>query len=547
MKRIWIIISCALVFFTGALSLRASVTNGVIDTTFRSSIFSGGFGRLNAGKYTDTALSSYNVEINDNSLTGYMWGEQVGWINLNCSNTNTCGTNNFKVANTKYGIISGYAWGENTGWINFGPFLNNSATTVTINNSGEFNGYAWTQNYGWIKFSCDTGDVDYPNSCVKTDWRPVPARPLCNNTLDDDGDGMIDYPSDAGCVSLEDNDEIGPFPPPPLDWMKPQNPVNPSDSCKGILCFIKEKEEEKKDKPKKEEDIFEIKKPTLPPPRPFSYGRRLDPYGRPFSSLNDLDPITFITQGLPNVFDRTFNNIKISYETLLEFAFDTARGASVALSDKEIRSNIGAISVLGLIVSTVVLSMTSFFYTPLAFPELFLIPGRFVSLILSMLGIRKKKESWGKVQTENNIPIDPVFMVLIDSHGREVAGTMTNHRGEYSFSVAPGTYRVLARKYGYEPLHQEMSITVPENGLPTTNIVMKQIIPNVHVKIDKDDKYTVQELVSLVSEAFFVLGAGLVVLLVITNPEKDYIFVASVYALVLIVKSFVVRALKFAK
>lgn len=549
MKRIWIIISCTLVFFAGSSSLSASVDNGTIDSTFRSAIFPGGFGRINAGKYSDPILSSYGVQIRDTELTGFMWGEQVGWINLNCQNRNTCGTNSFKVSNTKYGILSGYAWGENTGWVNFGPFSNNAATTITINNNGELNGYAWTQNYAWIKFSCDPLDVDYPNACVKTDWRPVPVRPICNNTLDDDGDSMIDYPADAGCLNPEDNNEIGPFPPPPLNWIRPVKPVDSINNCSGIICLIKDTDKEiKKDESKKEENVFEIQKPTLPPPRPFSYGGRLDPYGKPItSSLDSVDTITFITQGLPSVFDSIIENIKISSNTLIDFAVETARGASVALSDNETRSNLGAISVLGLIVSTVSLSMTSFFYTPLAFSELFLVPGRFMALLISFFGLKKKKQPWGRVETENATPIDPVFMVLLDEKGYEIAGTMTNHKGEYGFKVAPGTYRVLARKHGYEPLHQEMIITVPENGLPTTNIVMRQIIPSAPLKIDKDDKYSVQEMVSLVSEAFFVLGAALVVLLVITKPEKDYIFVASVYALVLILKSVTVRALRFAK
>jgi len=548
MKRVCLIISCALVFFAGALSLRASIDNGTIDTVYRSAIFPDGFGRINAGKYTDPTLSSYGVQIRDTELTGFMWGENVGWINLNCQNRNTCGINPFKVSNTKYGILSGYAWGENTGWVNFGPFSNNTVSTVTINNNGEFNGYAWTQNYAWIKFTCDPLDAEYPNACVKTDWRPVPVRPLCNNTLDDDGDSMIDYPADAGCLNLEDNDETGPFSP-PVDWINPVKPTDPVNDCLGIVCLTKEVDKEiKKVESKKEKEIFEIKKPTLPPPRPFSYGRRLDPYSKPTgSSLGSIDPITFITQGLPSVFDTTIENIKISSNTLINFAIETARGASVALADNKTRSNIGAISVLGLIVSTISLSMTSFFYTPLAFAELFLVPGRFITLLISLIGLKKKKQPWGRVETENAVPIDPVFMVLLNDKGYEVAGTMTNHKGEYSFNVAPGTYRVLARKHGYEPLQQEMTITVPENGLPTTNIVMRQIIPNVPVKIDKDDKYTVQEMMSLVSEAFFVLGAALVILLIVTKPEKDYIFVASIYAVVLIIKSFIARALRFAK
>lgn len=82
------------------------------------------------------------------------------------------------------------------GWINF--------TGVTINSLGEFSGFASGDISGQISFNC-------ANCAVKTDWRPRSARPQCNNSIDDDGDGKIDYPADPGCSSLDDTDETNTF------------------------------------------------------------------------------------------------------------------------------------------------------------------------------------------------------------------------------------------------------------------------------------------------------------------------------------------------
>ncbi|TSC68736.1 MAG: Uncharacterized protein G01um101456_518 [Parcubacteria group bacterium Gr01-1014_56] len=41
----------------------------------------------------------------------------------------------------------------------------------------------------------------------------VPAQ--CTDTIDNDGDGLIDYPADPGCASASDNNESNPPPPPP--------------------------------------------------------------------------------------------------------------------------------------------------------------------------------------------------------------------------------------------------------------------------------------------------------------------------------------------
>jgi len=184
------------IFMVGGF-VSASSTDGTIDSTYKYA-WTENTGWLNFG------TSEGNVHVSDSALTGYIWSENLGWISLNCANDDSCAISNYKIANDGSGNLSGYAWNENTGWINFNP----TNGGVSINSSGDFSGYAWNENTGWIIFNCAT-----TNSCssvsykVETDWRPRSARPECNNAIDDDNDGNIDYPADIGCSSLEGDKE----------------------------------------------------------------------------------------------------------------------------------------------------------------------------------------------------------------------------------------------------------------------------------------------------------------------------------------------------
>ncbi|MEI6659915.1 MAG: peptidoglycan-binding domain-containing protein [bacterium] len=69
------------------------------------------------------------VTVDDSALSGYAYSPDIGWISLNCSNTNTCGTIDYKVVNTS-GVLSGYAWSENTGYVDFSQVSVNTTTGV---------------------------------------------------------------------------------------------------------------------------------------------------------------------------------------------------------------------------------------------------------------------------------------------------------------------------------------------------------------------------------------------------------------------------------
>lgn len=143
------------------------------------------------------------VTVSTSALAGYAYSPNIGWISLNCANTSSCGTVDYKVSNTS-GALSGYAWSENTGYVDF--------SQVTINTStGIFSGLAYSPNIGWISLNCantsSCGTVDYK---VTTAWRPPVVSSgghsggggriitQCNNGIDDDHDGRIDL-ADPDC------------------------------------------------------------------------------------------------------------------------------------------------------------------------------------------------------------------------------------------------------------------------------------------------------------------------------------------------------------
>ncbi|MHC4756499.1 MAG: hypothetical protein ACYTBP_15305 [Planctomycetota bacterium] len=113
----------------------------------------------------------------DLAVTGYAWGENIGWVNLSPPGGG--------VTNDGSGKLSGYAWGENVGWTSFSCENTDSCATVDyrvmINPAtGVFSGYAWGENIGWITFF-STGAVPFS---IVTSW----PEDLCEGDFEPDGD-----------------------------------------------------------------------------------------------------------------------------------------------------------------------------------------------------------------------------------------------------------------------------------------------------------------------------------------------------------------------
>ncbi|MCK5460124.1 hypothetical protein KAI52_03345, partial [Candidatus Parcubacteria bacterium] len=171
-----------------AVSAFASSTSGTIDDIHKYA-WSENIAWINFN------CDNCNVNVTDSGITGYAWSANYGWINLAPPTSG--------VSNDGSGNLSGYAWGENIGWIDF--------SGVTIDADGYFLGYASSDVAGQISFNCvNTNSCASSDFKTSTDWRPRGERPACNNAIDDDNDGKIDYPEDSGCNSLDDDDEIDP-------------------------------------------------------------------------------------------------------------------------------------------------------------------------------------------------------------------------------------------------------------------------------------------------------------------------------------------------
>lgn len=103
--------------------------------------------------------ASQGVEVvSNNHLTGYIWGENIGWINTGNGGpyANTDDTDYGVNYNSVTGELTGYAWGENVGWINFsGGAMAMPPNPARIEN-GRLRGYAWGENIGWINLDDNT-------------------------------------------------------------------------------------------------------------------------------------------------------------------------------------------------------------------------------------------------------------------------------------------------------------------------------------------------------------------------------------------------------
>ena len=141
-------------FLTISTTALASTTNGTVT----------GYGWGENVGWVDFGSTAGDVHITDTAVTGYAYGENIGWIDLST------------VTNNGNGNLTGYAWGENIGWVDF--------SKVTIGTDGVFAGAAYGENIGWITFGTE-------NNKVMTDWRPLSARTTTTTSSVSSGGGMV--------------------------------------------------------------------------------------------------------------------------------------------------------------------------------------------------------------------------------------------------------------------------------------------------------------------------------------------------------------------
>ncbi len=96
--------------------------------------------------------TAQGIRVYGSYLTGYIWGENIGWVHAGNGGpyANTNNTDYGVNYNAGTGALTGLAWGENVGWINFsGGALAVPANAARID-ATRIRGYAWGENIGWI-------------------------------------------------------------------------------------------------------------------------------------------------------------------------------------------------------------------------------------------------------------------------------------------------------------------------------------------------------------------------------------------------------------
>ena len=383
----------AFLFFVCPFLVSASATNGTIDSTYKyAEALDANVGTINFG------LEIGNVHVTDSAVTGYAWGENIGWINLSPSNGG--------VTNNAEGTLSGYAWGEKVGWIKFNP----PGGGVTINSSGDFLGYAWSDTVGWILFNCATNSSCGTNDFkVKTDWRPASTRGSSGG-----GNSGFSAPT------------TDPAPPPPPAPEVPPAPETPPEAP------------------------AETPSETAPSSESASTASASDASSSSGSSSGG-------SGGGSSFFSPTVNLIESAKQQIQE-SFEAAKEITqkvVTDTKRIVQSPVGSavtktVSTVGVVSTGAVAAASSLFLNPLSFSELFLLPLRLWALLMTTFGLKKRNRPWGTVyDSVTKQPLDPAYVVLQDLQGNEVNTAITDLDGRYGFLLFPGKYTIVANKTNY--------------------------------------------------------------------------------------------------
>ncbi len=148
--------------------------------------------------------ASQGVRVGSTSLSGFIWCENIGYINtgngpINGQTYTNASASDFGVNVDGSGGLSGMAWGENVGWINFGGAAMATPPNPARVDKGaaRLRGYAWGENIGWISFDDSTTYVGVTGMCGSADFN-------CDGDLGTDSDISAFF----ACLS-------GSCPPPP--------------------------------------------------------------------------------------------------------------------------------------------------------------------------------------------------------------------------------------------------------------------------------------------------------------------------------------------
>ncbi|MCA9253676.1 MAG: hypothetical protein KDA54_21320 [Phycisphaerales bacterium] len=149
----------------------------------------------NAGwsNWRDAGETGLGVSVELNTLSGWIWFENIGWCSLASGDPPALGWPN--ITGADYGVnveldyrLDGFAWSENVGWLRFdsqlpAPFAPRIDLLV-----GRLRGFVWGENIGWLNLD---GMVHF-----------VALEDSADNDLDGDID-LLDFATFQRCFGWE--------------------------------------------------------------------------------------------------------------------------------------------------------------------------------------------------------------------------------------------------------------------------------------------------------------------------------------------------------
>jgi hypothetical protein len=142
---------------------------------------------------------------------------------------------------------------------------------------------------------------------------------------------------------------------------------------------------------------------------------------------------------------------KSSYcQTLLAFSSAASKIRNVVTSPNATIVTT-TIATFGIVASSGAVIASTLFLNPVSFGELFLIPIRLWSLLMTALGLKKRRRPWGTVyDSVTKQPLDPAYVTLRSSEGEDISSTFTDLDGRFGFVVPKaGAYALIAKKTNY--------------------------------------------------------------------------------------------------
>lgn len=486
-------------FIASPLFVIASSTTGTIDSVFK---YAKGVERTDVRINFGFFRGTNGVVVTDSSLSGYAWGENVGWVNLYPGGGG--------VLNNGEGVLSGYASSELGGWINFNG--------VTINSSGEFLGYATTEKIGTLVFNCATN-----NSCatsdfkVATDWRPASVRK--------------NAPPDPTYTNPIDT-------PPPVFTNTTTKKDDTKDTSKPLPVGDTSQYQDGGDVVKNNDTTIEGGQVTT---------IRLD--GAPIEPVVESAPSNLSIQVAKATKDVT-DFVQATSKEIKKDAVILTDTTAIDISTKTV-TTVGVAGGGTALVSSVTSSL-------LSVSEFFLGFFRLWSLFLSALGLRKRREPWGTVyDSVTKQPLDPAYVILQNKNGEEIATSITDLDGRYGFLAPPGIYRMLVKKTNYIApslhLHAKERDELYDNlyfgeeiELTASKIITKNIPMDPQGfdwnEFAKRDKNIMKfhsprkKIFAQISSALFIVGLLFSIGLFVVKPDGYNIAILSLYAFLSVIR-----------